>query len=94
METPITPVSESTTKVQQQNLAVSIRPSAPSRFPINYADNQWDIAVAGSALAQLAESVGSFDQHSLNELFAYILLQLLSQPSHHDFAADFSSDFY
>lgn len=90
----ITPVSDSTTKVLQSNLAISLKPSAPSRFPINYADNQWDIAALESALAELAGSTGTFDQHSINELFASILLSLLPQPStHQDFTDDFTDDF-
>lgn len=95
MTQTITPVSENTTKVQQSNLPVSIKPMSPSLFPINYADNAWDIAAAETALAELAGQTGTYDQHSLNELFAQLILSLLPQPStHHDFSDDFSSDFY
>ena len=94
MEENITPVSDSTTKVTQSNLAISLKPSAPSRFPIIYSDNQWDIAALESALAELAGAAGTFDQHSINELFASILLRLLPQPStHQDFTDDFTDDF-
>ena len=94
MPQTITPVNDSTAKVQQSNLPLSVKPSAPSRFPIGYADNQWDIAAAESALAELAGAAATYDQHSLNELFARLILSLLPQPStHSDFSDDFSDDF-
>ena len=94
MPQTITPVNNSTTKVQQSNLPLSVKPSAPSRFPINYADNTWDIAAAETALAELTEVTGTYDQHSLNELFAQLILSLLPQPStHQDFTDDFTDDF-
>ena len=89
-----TPVSNSTTKVQQSNIAFSMKPSAPNSFPIVYADNQWDIAAAASKLAELAGSTGTFDQHTINELFAQVLLTLLQPPvADGDFTDDFTSDF-
>lgn len=94
MSDPIIPISESTTKVQQSNLPISIKPSAPSRFPINYADNQWDIAAAETALAALAGQTGTFDQHSLNELFARVLWLILHPPVVGDFNNDFNDDFF
>ena len=90
----ITPINDSTQKVTQSTFPFSFAPSAPSRFPINYADNAWDIAAAASALAELAGAAATYDQHSLNELFAQLLLSLLPQPStHHDFTDDFTDDF-
>ncbi len=90
----ITPVSPSTDKVTQSSFPFSFAPTAPSRFPIVYADNTWDIAAAATALAQLAGQAGTYDQHILNELFAQLILSLLPQPStHQDFTDDFTDDF-
>lgn len=89
-----TPISDSTTKVAQSNIGFSMKPSAPSSFPIIYADNQWDIAQAASYLATLCGTTGTFDQHTLNELFAQFLLILLLPPvAEGDFTDDFTSDF-
>ncbi len=75
-------------------MPLSFKPSSPSSFPIAYGDNIWDIAQDGSALAALTEAIGQFDQHTINELFAIILLRLLPQPStHQDFTDDFTDDF-
>ena len=92
----ITPINDSTQKVVQSTFPFSFAPSAPSRFPINYAENQWDIAAAETALAELAGQTGTYDQHAINELFACLILSLLPQPStQYDFSDDFTpTDFY
>lgn len=98
------PVNPSTQKVEQSFLPLSLKPSAPNRFPISYADNIWDVVNEGS-LSSLTEALGQFDQHTINELLAYhiVLLQQATdliwrlidgQPiEHHDFSDDFSYDF-
>ena len=98
------PVNPSTEKVEQSFLPISIKPSAPSRFPISYSDNIWDVVNIESTLSGLTGNAGQFDQHTLNELFAnqiYALLQsvgeiwdyIQGQPTHNDFTDDFSGDF-
>ena len=63
-----------TDKVDQTSLGLSLKPSNSSEFPTAYADNIWDIVADGSKLSELLENIGSFDQHTINELFATILL--------------------
>lgn len=99
-----TPVNPSTEKVEQSFLPISLKPSS-SRFPIAYADNVWDVAGVGSSLSALTEGTGQYDQHTLNELFAYTIAGLIQTldliwkqiggdtPAQGDFSSDFSADF-
>lgn len=88
------PVNPSTNKVPQSLFPLSLKPSSPSSFPLAYCDNLWDVVQEGSSLAELTEAIGQFDQHTINELLAYMILQLMPQPSTHvDFTDDFTDDF-
>ena len=91
METPIKP---STDKVPQRYYPLSLVPSNDEEFPLAYADNIWDVVQQGTSLAELTGAIGQFDQHTINELLAALILQLLPQPSTHcDFTDDFTDDF-
>lgn len=68
------PLKPDTTKVTQSGLGLSINSSSPENFPIVYADNVWDIVKEGTDLSNLQGITGSFDQHTLNELFAKLIL--------------------
>ena len=70
-----TPVNPATDKVEQQFLPISLKPSSPSRFPIVYADNAWDVIRGDSPLLPLSGATGQFDQHTLNELLALAIGQ-------------------
>lgn len=93
MEEDLIPKSESTTKVYQNTLGLSVAPSNPDEFPIVYADNIWDVAENGSKLAELLENIGSFDQHTINELFARILLEGRGGSAGISFDQSFDSSF-
>lgn len=89
------PINPSTEKVRQVYYPLSLKPSNDEEFPLAYADNLWDVVHDGSALAQLTEAIGQFDQHTINELLATLIISLLPQPStHRDFTDDFTDDFY
>lgn len=99
------PVNPSTEKVEQSFLPISLKPSS-ARFPISYADAIWDIANIGSTLSALTQGTGQFDQHTINELFAQLIVSIQQTleliwreiggdepiPTG-DFSSDFSSDF-
>lgn len=88
------PVNPGTNKVPQSLFPLSLKPSSPTSFPLAYGDNIWDVVHEGSSLAELTEAIGQFDQHTINELFAMLILSLLPQPSTHvDFTEDFTDDF-
>lgn len=99
-----TPVNPNTEKVEQSFLPISLKPSS-ARFPISYADNIWDVADIGSTLSALTGGTGQYDQHTLNELFAYTIVSLMQtleliwrgigedpQPGNSDFSSDFSPE--
>lgn len=89
-EIEITPKSENTEKVQQSNLGLSLAPSDPNAFPIVYSDNVWDIAESGSKLAELLNSTGQFDQHTINEFLAKLIIEgYLGISFNNDFNDDF-----
>lgn len=92
-EIEITPKSENTTKTSQEYLGVSLRPSDPNSFPIVYADDVWDIAVSETNLAELLGNIGQFDQHTINELFARILIEGGTGGAGTSFNNDFNNDF-
>lgn len=88
------PLNPNTNKVPQSLFPLSLKPSSPTSFPLAYGDNIWDVVQEGSSLAELTEAIGQFDQHTINELFAFLILSLLHQPSTHvDFTGDFTDDF-
>lgn len=99
-----TPINPSTEKVEQSFLPISIKPSSPSRFPIAYADNLWDVVNGNTPLSSLTGNTGQFDQHTVNDIVATQLVYLLQQVAslwdyvqgsaeHNDFSGDFSGDF-
>lgn len=99
------PINPSTEKIRQVFYPLSLKPSNDEEFPISYADNIWDVANIGSTLAALTGSTGQYDQHTLNELFAYTIAGLIQTldliwkqiggdtPAQGDFSSDFSADF-
>ena len=91
MEENLIPKSESTTKVYQNTLGLSVAPSNPDEFPIVYADNVWDVVNSGTNLSELLENIGQFDQHTINELFARILIEGIGAGT--SFNNDFNNDF-
>lgn len=100
-----TPVNPSTEKVRQVYYPLSLKPSNDEEFPLSYADNIWDVVRIGSTLSALTKNTGQFDQHTLNELFAQLLVEITEAieviwqqidpdpPTHDDFTDDFTSDF-
>lgn len=91
------PVNPGTNKVPQSLFALSLKPSSPTSFPLAYGDNIWDVVHEGSCLAELTEAIGQFDQHTINELFAMLIIQLqqLIPPpeTHVEFTDEFTEEF-
>lgn len=83
-----------TNRVNQDSLGLSIKSSNPEEFPIAYSDNIWDIVLSGTNLARLLENIGSFDQHTINELFASMFINSELDPGtslNNDFNNDFGN---
>jgi hypothetical protein len=91
------PLNPNTNKVPQSLFPLSLKPSSPTSFPLAYGDNIWDVVQEGSSLAELTEAIGQFDQHTINELFAMLIIQLqtLIPPpeTHTEFSDEFSEEF-
>jgi len=87
------PIKNDTNKVSQSSLGLSLAPSNPNEFPIVYADNVWDVVNSETNLAELLENIGQFDQHTINELFARILIEGGIGGSGTSFNNDFNNDF-
>jgi hypothetical protein len=85
------PIKPNTNKVSQTSLGLSFSSSSPDDFPIVYADNVWDVVNSGTNLAELLENIGQFDQHTINELFARILIEGIGADT--SFNNDFNNDF-
>lgn len=91
MTDPVKPTIE---KVTLSYIPLTLNSSDPESYPFAYVDNLWDVVLQGSSLAALTECIGQFDQHTINELLAAMILQLMPQPStHQDFTDDFNEDF-
>ena len=73
-----TPKKNTTTKVEQNALPVSLKPSNANEFPMVYADNIWHIAAAGSAMADEMGNSGQFDQQTINEQLATLIASALA----------------
>lgn len=65
-----TPKIDTTNKVDQQNMGLSMKSSNPNEFPILYNDDVWDVIEENSALAEKLGGGGQFDQHQINEALA------------------------
>lgn len=87
------PIKNDTNKVSQNSLGLSFTPSNPNEFPIAYADNVWDIVNSETNLSELLENIGQFDQHTINELFAKILIEHGMGGAGTSFNSDFNNDF-
>lgn len=61
--------SNSTTAVQKTGLTLTLSPN-DATYPIIYSDDAWDIAADGSALEDLLDGAGQYDQHTINEALA------------------------
>ena len=73
-----TPKKNTTTKVEQNALPVSLKPSNANEFPMVYADNIWHIAASGSAMADEMGNTGQFDQQTINEQLATLIASALA----------------
>ena len=73
-----TPKKNTTTKVEQNALPVSLKPSNANEFPMVYADNIWHIAADGSAMADEMGNSGQFDQQTINEQLATLIASALA----------------
>lgn len=77
------PKTPSTTKAETTLVPLTFQSSAPDTYPFAYVDNLWDVVREGSNLAQLTKATGQFDQHTINELLATLILQLITPPATH-----------
>ena len=77
------PITPSTDKKTQTLVPLTFSSSAPSSYPFAYVDNLWDVVREGSNLAQLTEAIGQFDQHTINELLATLILLIITPPATH-----------
>lgn len=91
------PITPSTDKKTQTLVPLTFGSSAPSSYPFAYVDNLWDVVREGSNLAQLTEAIGQFDQHTINELLATLILQIITlitpPATHGSFNQSFSRSF-
>ena len=59
-----------TTKVTQSQLGISIASANPTEYPVNYADESWDIVQNGTELREVMGQTGSATQREINEALA------------------------
>lgn len=65
-----TPKNPSTTKTTQTNMALSFTTANPDGYPIAYADDVWDAVEQNTAMSDVMEGTGQYDQKTINEQLA------------------------
>lgn len=65
-----TPKNPSTTKATQTNMALSFTTANPDGYPISYADDVWDAVEQNTAMSDVMEGTGQYDQKTINEQLA------------------------
>lgn len=63
-------ITNTTDKVNMIGLGLILHSANPSRCPIIYNDDAWDIVSDGTKMNDLTESSGSYTQHEINETLA------------------------
>lgn len=65
-----TPKNPSTTKATQTNMALSFTTANPDGYPIAYVDDVWDAVEQNTAMSDVMEGTGQYDQKTINEQLA------------------------